>query len=152
MSDPFGSRFEYLVRHDDSFGTLERIVRLAEERPVRTDAHLEAWVRGSTGDREPMDDPQVAAALRRYEEMPMPDRLPAWNSLLISGSGEIWARRFAIRGAETVPRDVFGADGSFLGQVTAPASLRIQHIADGRLTVISTDDLGVERVEVYEVR
>ena len=139
------------ARHD-SFGTLERIVRLAEERPVRTDAHLEAWVRGSTGDREPMDDAQVEAALRRYEEMPMPDRLPAWNSLLIADSGEIWARRFAIRGAETVPRDVFGADGSFLGQVTIPASLRIQHIADGRLTVISTDDLGVERVEVYELR
>ena len=216
MSDPFGSRSEYLVRHDlagalidtvatvpaqgsvtsgqgngtnlsiqimrvpfspapaataspegriavttgrsyefslyDPFGTLERIVRLAEERPVRTDAHLEAWVRGSTGDREPMDDAQVEAALRRYEEMPMPDRLPAWNSLLIADSGEIWARRFAIRGAETVPRDVFGADGSFLGQVTIPASLRIQHIADGRLTVISTDDLGVERVEVYELR
>ena len=136
----------------DPFGTLERIVRLAEEPPVRTDAHLEAWVRGSTGDREPMDNAQVEAALRRYEEMPMPDRLPAWNSLLIADSGEIWARRFAIRGAEAVPRDVFGADGRFLGQVTVPASIRIQHIGDGRLTVIFTDDLGVERVEVYELR
>ena len=136
----------------DPTGTLERIVRLTEEPPLRTDAHLEAWVRASTGGREPMDDTQVEAALRRYREMPLPDRLPAWNSLVIAGGGEIWARRFAIRGAETVARDVFAADGRFLGQVVAPASLRIQHIGDGRVTVVSTDDLGVERVEVYELQ
>ncbi|MYI22759.1 MAG: hypothetical protein F4043_08615 [Gammaproteobacteria bacterium] len=133
-------------------GTLERIVRLAEEPPLRTDAHLEAWVRGSSGGREPMDDTQVEAALRRYREMPLPDRLPAWNSLVIADGGEIWARRFAIRGAETVVHDVFGNDGSLLGQVAGPAGSRIQHIADGRVTVISTDDLGVERVEVYELQ
>ena len=136
----------------DPAGTLERIVRLAEEPPAHTDEHLEAWVRGSTGGREPMDDAQVEAALRRYREMPLPERLPAWNSLLIANGGEIWARRCAIRGAERVARDVFGTDGSFLGQVVAPANLRIQHIGDGRLTVISTDDLGVERVEVYELQ
>ena len=136
----------------DPTGTLERIVRLTEEPPLRTDAHLEAWVRGSTGRRELMDDTQVEAALRRYREMPLPDRLPAWNSLVIADGGEIWARRFAIRGAETVARDVFAADGRFLGQVVAPASLRIQHIGDGRVTVISTDDLGVERVGVYELQ
>lgn len=136
----------------DSSGRLERIVRLAEEAPVRTDALLEAWVRGSTGGREPMDDAQVEGALRRYREMPLPDRLPAWNALLIAEGGEIWARRFAIRGAETVARDVFAADGRFLGQVVGPASLRIQHIAGDGITVISTDDLGVERVEVYELR
>ncbi len=135
----------------DPAGAIERIVRLAEEPPVRTDAHLEAWVRGSTGEREPMDDVQVEAVLRRYREIPLPERLPAWSSLLIADGGEIWARRFAMRGAETVPRDVFAADGSFLGQVVAPASFRIQQIGDGRLTVISTDDLGVERVEVYEL-
>ena len=133
-------------------GTIERIVRLAEEPPVRTDAHLEAWIRGFTGGREPMDDAQVEAALRRYRAIPLPDRLPAWSALLIADSGEIWARRYAMRGAETVLRDVFAADGRFLGQVMAPANLRIRHIAGGRLTVISTDDLGVERVEVYELQ
>lgn len=149
MAVTTGRSYEYSTY--DPSGTMERIVRLADEPPIRTDAHLEAWVRGSTGGREPMDDTQVEAALRRYREMPLPERLPAWSSLLIADSGEIWARRFAIRGAETVRRDVFGADGGFLGQVVAPASLRIQHVAAGRVTVISTDDLGVERVEVYEL-
>ncbi|MCY3705570.1 MAG: 6-bladed beta-propeller [Gammaproteobacteria bacterium] len=136
----------------DPAGTLDRIVRVAEEPPTRTEAHLEAWVRSSTGDREPMDDAQVEAALRSYREIVLPDRLPAWNSLVIADGGEVWARRFAIRGAETVVRDVFGSDGSLLGQVVAPAGLRIQHIAGSRLTVISTDYLGVERVEVYELQ
>lgn len=136
----------------DPAGALERIVRLAEEPPARTDTQLESWVRGSTGDREPMDDAAVEAALRSYREIALPERLPAWTSLLITDGGEIWARRFAIQGAETVARDVFAADGSFLGRVAGPASVRIQHVGDGRLTVISTDDLGVERVEVYELR
>ncbi|MCY4646984.1 MAG: 6-bladed beta-propeller [Gammaproteobacteria bacterium] len=149
MAVTSGRSYEFSLY--DSAGALERIVRLAEEPPTRTDTHLESWVRGSTGDREPMDEAQAAAALRRYEDMPLPEQLPAWSSLLIAESGEIWARRFAIRGAEAVARDVFGTDGSFLGQVVAPASLRIQHIGDGRLTVVSTDDLGVERVEVYEL-
>ena len=150
MAVTTGRSYEYSTY--DPAGTLERIVRLTEEPPLRSDAHLEAWVRGSTGGREPMDDTQVEATLRRYREMPLPDRLPAWTSLLIADGGEIWARRFAIRGAETVARDVFGTDGSLLGQVVAPASLRIQHVGGGRMTVISTDDLGVERVEVYELQ
>jgi len=150
MAVTTGRSYEYSTY--DPSGTLERVVRLAEEPPVRTDAHLEAWIRGSTGGREPMDDTQVEESLRRYREMPLPDRLPAWNSLVIADGGEIWARRFAIRGAQTVVRDVFGNDGSLLGQVVGPAGFRIQHIADGRVTVISTDDLGVERVEVYELQ
>lgn len=150
MAVTAGRSYEFSLY--DPAGALDRIVRLAEEPPARTGAHLEAWVRGSTGDREPMDDAQMEGALRRYEDMPLPDRLPAWSALLIADGGEIWARRFAIRGEETVPRDVFGADGGFLGQIAIPANLRIQHVANGRLTVISTDDLGVERVEVYELR
>ena len=150
MAVTTGRSYEYSTYNPT--GALERIVRLTAEPPLRTDAHLEAWIRGSTGGREPMDDTQVEAALRRYREMPLPDRLPAWNSLVIADGGEIWARRFAIRGAETVVRDVFAADGRLIGQVVAPASLRIQHIAGSRLTVISTDDLGVERVEVYELQ
>ena len=88
--------------------------------------------------------------MRHYEEMSMPERLPGWNTLLVTDSGETWARRFAIQGAETVRWDVFGAEGSHLGQVRSPATFRIHHIGDGRLTVVSSDDLGVERVEVYE--
>ena len=133
-------------------GSLERIVRLAEEPPVRTDAHLEAWVRTSVGGRESPDDARVEAARRRYEEMPMPERLPAWNSLLIADNGEIWARRFAIPGAETILHDVFRADGNLLAQVMVPANLRVQHVGEGSLTVVSSDGLGVERVEVCELR
>ena len=144
-----GRSYEYSV-HGPA-GSHERIVRLAEEPPVRTDEHLETWVRGSTGGRESMDDAQVEAAMGRYEGMPMPERLPAWNSLLIADGGEIWARRFAVRGVEAHRWDVFDADGNFLGQVVVPARFRIQHIGDGKLTVISADDLGVERVEVYEL-
>jgi len=38
------------------------------------------------------------------------------------------------------------------GLVAVTAGFRIQHIGGGRLTVVSGDELGVERVEVYELR
>ena len=125
---------------------------LPRSRPARTDAHLEAWVRRSTGGREPMDDAQLRAAVQRYEEMDLPERLPAWNALLVADGGEIWARRFAMPDAEMARWDVFAADGAFLGRVMVPAGFRVQHVAGGRLTVASADELGVERVEVHELR
>ncbi len=145
-----GDSYEILLYGPD--GALERIVRLAEEPPLRTEAHLEAWVRASvTGGH--WDDAELRATMRSYEEMPMPDRLPAWDGLLIADNGEIWARRYSIRGADTIVRDVFSAEGGHLGTVTTPANLGryLEQVVDGRLVVIATDDLGVERVQIHEL-
>ncbi len=143
-----GSSYEFSLYGPS--GALERIVRLAEEPPLRTDADLEAYVRGNAD--EPMDQAAVRAALRRYEEMEIPERLPAWAGLVLADNGQLWARRFFIQGAESPLFDIFSAEGSHLGTVALPAHLVIQQIADGRLVAIATDDLGVERVQIHELR
>ena len=142
----------YEISLFDPDGNLERIVRLTDAPPVLTDAHLGSWVRNSPGGWESSDETQIEAVVSEFRNsMAVPERLPAWSSLLFADGGELWAQRYATSAAETIRWDVFGADGGFLGRVTVPASFRIQHVGNGRLTVVSSDDLGVERVEVYEL-
>lgn len=146
-----GGRSYELFLYDLS-GALGSIVRLEQTPPLRTRAQLEALVRRPARGGEPMDDVQFQAAMRRYEDMPLPDRLPAWTSLLFADNGDVWAERFKVPGAEIVRWDVFGSDGGFLGAVAVPAKLRVQQVGEGKLAAVATDDLGVERVEVYELR
>ncbi len=145
-----GRRYEFRI-HDPS-GALARIVRLDEEPTPRTDAHLEAWVRGRIATNgEPIDENVVRAAMGRYGAMDLPDRLPAWSHLFFADDGEIWALRFMIRGADFRRWDVFGADGGHRGQVTVPSNLFIQQIGGGRLVVGASDELGVHRAQLYEL-
>ncbi len=146
-----GSSYEYSLYGPT--GVLERIVRLAEDPPIRTEAHLEAWARGASPGGESWSEAEVRAFLGRFD-MPIPDRLPTWDGLVIADNGQLWARRYAIRGAETIVRDVFDADGSHLGTVTLPSSFGryVEQVMDDRIVAIATDDLGVERVQIHELR
>lgn len=45
--------------------------------------------------------------------------------------------------------DVFAADGFYLGRVDVPASFRIEEVGRGQALGVATDELGVERVQLY---
>ncbi len=152
-----GASYEIMLYGTD--GALEQIVRLAEEPPLRTEAHLEAYVgnsvrMGPSGERETMDAAALNQAVSRYAAMPIPERLPAWNNLVIGDDGRIWARRFAVPGTPTIVRDVFSAEGHYLGKVTMPtdAGRQLEQVVEERLVVIATDDLGVQRVAFHALQ
>ncbi|MYA11733.1 MAG: hypothetical protein F4Z32_09740 [Gemmatimonadetes bacterium] len=133
----------------DGAGSLRIIARLDEAPPVLTDAHLEAYAT-SSGTRE-----RTAASIRRsiesYRELPLPGALPGYMSLLIADTGEIWALRYAIRGARVRRWDIFAADGVYLGRVAVPASFRVEEVSRGQDLGVATDELGVERVQIREL-
>jgi len=140
----------YEVRVFDDTGALSRIVRLNEAPTVRTDEHLETHVRGS-GNPVAEDEASIRAWIASYREMPMPETLPAYTDLRLTDSGELWARRYRQRGAPVLRWDVFHADGHYLGRVEVPASFSIEQIGRGEVVGVSTDEFGVERVEVREL-
>ncbi len=140
----------YEVSVFDDTGALTRIVRLDEAPTPRTDEHLEAHVRNS-GNPFAEDEASIRAIIANYQELPMPETLPAYTDLRTSGGGELWARRYAPRGSAAVRWDVFGADGHHLGRVDVPASFAIEEVGLGEVVGVSTDELGVERVEVREL-
>lgn len=140
---------DYEVALYNQTGALHRILRLGLEPPLRTDEHLEAYVRNSGSPFS--DEASVQARIDMYRDMPMPERLPGYDELLFADTGELWARRYRQRGADMAHWDVFGTSGQHLGGVEIPTSFRPEEVSGGQIVGVSTDDLGVERVEVREL-
>ena len=138
---------EYSASVYDAAGALVRIVRLSEAPTPRTDEHLEAYVRNMRGRGPEPDEAQIRATIARYQELPMPETLPAYTEVRLADTGELWARRFRLAGAP-VRWDVFGADGAFLGRVEAPESFRVEEASRDEVVGVSRDEFDVERVEV----
>ena len=141
-----GALYEIGVYGDD--GSLRMIGRLDEALPVRTDEHLERYA--SYGSSEP-DEAEIRERIERYRQAPLPDSLPGYTDVLFADTGEIWALRYAIRGASMLRWDVFAADGVYLGRVDVPASFRIEEVGRGQAVGVATDELGVERVQIREL-
>lgn len=140
---------EYEIAVFDADGVLRRIVRLDEAPVLRTEDHLEAYVRNS-GRRVP-DEESIREMIANYRDMPMPERLPAYTDLLFADTGELWARRYTLPGATLHSWDVFGTDGGYLGRVEVPSSFRVEEVGRNQVVGIATDELGVQRVEVRDL-
>ena len=141
---------EYDVSFFDQAGALSRIARLAEAPTIRTEEHLEAYVRGS-GNPFAQDEASIRGMIAMYEDLPMPESLPAYSGLRFADTGELWARRYSQRGATMLRWDVFGADGSYLGRVEIPASFQLEEVSRGQLVGVSRDELDVQRVEIRDL-
>ena len=139
----------YEVRIFDDSGAPALIARLDEAPPVRTDAHLETWVR-NPGGRE-RDEAWIRERLARYRSLALPESLPAYTAVLFSDTGDIWARRYLMPGESMDHWDVFAPDGVHLGRVNVPTSFQIEEISRNQAVGIATDELGVERVQVRDL-
>ena len=140
---------DYEVSLFDESGALHQIVRLGEAPAVRTDEHLENYVRNWGG--RVRGEASIQATIEMYRALPMPERLPGYTDVLFADTGELWARQYRVRGADTAHWDVFGADGHHLGRVEVPTSFRIEEVGKAQLLGVSTDELGVERVEIRDL-
>ncbi|MDE2677949.1 MAG: 6-bladed beta-propeller [Gemmatimonadota bacterium] len=136
----------YGVRVFGEDGSLRLIARIDDPRAIRTDAHLEKYVRGYRSDS---DEREIQEDIERYRQSPLPDSLPGYTDLLFAEGGEVWARRYRFEDASVARWDVFAADGFYLGRVDVPASFRIEEVGRGQALGVATDELGVERVQLY---
>jgi hypothetical protein len=141
-----GGRAEIRVYNLDP--RLTRVVRLDEARRPVTDqdlnGHIDVVAGGSSDARERLR--------RSYLEMPIPDSMPSFESLLVDDVGLVWAAVFNWDPA--VPREwiVFDDDGRALGLVATPPGLRIHQIGVDFILGVARDSLDVERVERYGLR
>ena len=126
-------------------GSLRLIARLDDPRPIRTDAHVERYARGSLSES---NERQIQDVIERYRQSPLPDSLPGYTDVLFTEEGEIWARRYRLPGESMARWDVFAPDGVYLGRVDVPASFRIEEVSRGQALGVHTDELGVQRVQL----
>ena len=143
-----GERYE--VRLHGADGALRRIARVADAPPARTDAHVEAYVKRVTAGAPPE---AASGMLASYldGDFPLPDALPTYSRLLFSDTGELWAQRYEAPEASSVRWDVFDPEGHHFGGVDVPASFRITEIGGGQALGVATDEMGVERIQAFEL-
>jgi hypothetical protein len=125
-------------------GAVLRMARLAlPPRPV-TEAHQSEYL-----DRLVEANPGLPVeAFTRGAEWP--EVLPAHGAVLADAGGNVWIGEFPM-GSQPRTWHVFRPDGHYLGAVGAPAGLIVHQIGHDFLLGVQRDELGVERVQLYDV-
>ncbi len=97
--------------------------------------------------------PQHQQAARRayLERVEHPDTRPAYQYVLIDEGGNLWASEYA--GSRQVPTrwTVLDPQGRWLGSVTMPERFRPYEIGESWILGVATDELDLERVQLYEL-
>ena len=156
---------DYEIRAFASDGTLRRIVR-RDHTPVHTTpGYREAFFREFL--RERGFSPEVAGseeeALEQVRqtmgEIPLPETLPAFATVLADAIGHLWVREFSILDGEfEIPGretsagpvwTVFDPDGHVLGFVETPPGLDVHDIGADYILGHATDEDGIEYVRLW---
>ena len=155
----------YEIRAFGSDGTLRRIVRRDHTPIYPTPAYREAFFREFL--RERGFSPEVASseeeALEQVRqtmgEVPLPETLPAFATVLTDAIDHLWVREFRILDGEfEIPGQetsagpvwtVFDPVGHVLGFVETPPGLRIYEIGADYLLGHATDEDGIEYVRLW---
>ena len=140
-----GDQVGYELRIVDAGGRVEGIVRWGGPSLDVTAAEVDAWKEAQVAEADPRDRAGIGAYL---EVTPMPDRRPAYGTVLPGPGGEIWVAAYAQPGASPSACTVLGPDGSWLGPVTMPAGFTPLQVERSWILGLQTDDLGAEQVVV----
>jgi hypothetical protein len=145
-------------------GSVDMRIRRESVLVPATDAHRRALVRRvlegpmPTGDT-PYDAPEVRRQI--VDMMIYPDVLPAHYRILVTTDGRIWIERgdaprdplpwVADPYEAPTTWDVFGPEGAWLGPVELPGGFDPLEIGERYVLGVHRDQLGVERVRMYEL-
>lgn len=130
-------------------GVLEKIVRWPTHDLTIGDEDIAAY---RATQLEIASDDRRPALERSLAEMPMPPAFPAYNRIEVDPDGAVWISEFAKPSAPAANWVVLDQRGELLGRVTVPSNLDITDIGSDRVVGIERDELGVERIVVYEIR
>lgn len=106
--------------------------------------------------RESLDAISNEVQRKRYarlyaKDLPLPDSTPALQALHLDPEGNLWAQRYRLPGGADRLWDVITAEGTWLGAVTMPDALEVLRIGANVVVGRERDELGVERLVVYEL-
>ena len=133
-------------------GSLERIVRREHTLRAPTRAELIEARERSIAARD-MPERSIQMFRAAAEEAPLVESYPAFRAILSDPLGHLWVREYDLPGADRPAPiwTVFDADGHALGFVETPTGLSLLEIGEDYLLGHTTDELGIERVQVWEL-
>lgn len=141
---------DYRVEWWTPTGTLERIIQRPGARLAPSEADLagaQAYLEAQMERMDPVMRSKVLA------EVPTPDSLPAVYGMVVSPAGELLIQRSGLLPSQpTSSWDVFGADGTFLGEIRISGHVRLLAAGTDYLLAIRRTDDDASLVEVYRLR
>ena len=130
----------------DRIAVAEAVTDGEHGRLVADDPHRVAVHAG-----EADDDNERRMIRRRWEDIPLPSTLPAYETLHIDRTGHLWVERFEVPGAPERTWSVFADDGAWLGDVKFPDRFSPLEIGDDYVLGRFGDELDVEHIQVWEL-
>ncbi len=139
-----GPAFRVRVLRDGALVASFGVAR--KPRPV-TDADRKAYRDFAAGFLP--DSIQRREYLAALDRTGTPDRLPAYDRVLVADDGNVWAEVYAPDPAGARTWEVYAPKGAALGSVAVPAGFVLTDVAEGKVAGVWRDRLGVEDVRVY---
>ena len=138
----FGSSESYEIEERDLNGALKKLIRL--DRPPRA---MPTEVVSDWEDRLVEMNPGARAL---WENIPLPDRLPAFEQFVLDRADNLWVADYLVL-EEDPTWQVFNPSGRWLGTVQTPPQVRIFDIGEDYVLGVWRDDLEVERVLMFRL-
>ncbi len=136
---------EFQVLRFDTAGSLTQILRVDRRRnPVgRQDRHAYRLARSAVDGRDPED------GFPRLSDIPLPDSMPAFESLQVDQVGWLWAELFEFDSRRPSPWMVFDVDGRARGILSVPTGVTVHEIGEDYILGTWKDEFDVEYVRRY---
>ncbi len=138
----------YEIRAYDRDGVLAKIVHRDHELRAPTQAELDAWLTESYADRSEEDQTRLLAL---HEGMTLVEFFPAFSALQSDPLGYLWVQEYKFPEQDENVWTVFDVDGRVQGFAETPRDFDVFEIGEDYLLGSTTDDLGVERVELWSL-
>jgi len=140
-------RFE--IRRFGIHGGLEAIIRRSWTPVELDDALIQRAIDEELEDAD--DDDQRRFVRTRWESVPTPETLPAFEAIEVDRLGNAWVQQFEIPGVAERTWSVFDSDGRWLGDVVFPDRFRPLEIGDDYVLGRFGDELDVEHIQIWEL-
>lgn len=125
------------IKEYDIEGQLTRIIRVDEPRRRIMNTDIQRYVE--------------VTGKPTYPEIPIPELMPAFESLLVDDEGWLWAKVYEWDPARRPEWVGFDPDGQAHGSIRMPVGFRVQQIAGDFVLGVWTNELDVEYVRRYRV-
>jgi hypothetical protein len=146
----FGSGDSYEIERRGKDGTLELLIRRDTPNRTVTPADIDRFIEAEVAGIEDANDRRDRREL--YEEMDVPETMPAYGDLRLDDQGNLWAADYEPDPDADLRWTVFDPDGRMLGQVVLPSGLDVKQIGDDFVLAVWRDEYEVEHVRMYELR
>jgi len=145
-----GSNEHFELRIRTLEGGLTRLIRVGGEQPRITDQMRRELIEhrleeGVGGARDPDE------VRRALEGMPIPDRLPAFDRMIVDREGSIWVERYPEAAEPTAHWVVLYPDGEVAAHLELPRRFEPLEIGSDYVVGVLTDELDVEHVVVADL-